>query len=186
MAQWLSLSCSLLFEAAGKPLVCVCIYIYIHWHIHIVCMYIISTKKKNWGGKMWTRNVSRFGTKKITGWIEYFQHRGESWHLRLGEEKQMKSKGIWITESWEGSRSPWLLELEVCVRIRQTEWQPTPVFLAGEFHGQRNLVGYSPWGQKESDMTEQPSTHTPLLLSQTLTCSPLPALQMTGGYFYGE
>ena len=32
--------------------------------------------------------------------------------------------------------------------------------------------GYSPWGQKESDMTEQPSTHTPLLLSQTLTCSP--------------
>ena len=119
-AQWLSLSRSLLFEAAGKPLVGVCIYIYnTHTaHIHIVYMYIISTKKKNWGGKMWTRNVSRFGTKEITGWIEYFQHRGESWHLRLGEEKQMKSKGIWITESWEGSRSPWLLELEVCVRIR--------------------------------------------------------------------
>jgi len=28
------------------------------------------------------------------------------------------------------------------------EWQPTPVFLSGEFHGQRNLVGYSPWGHK--------------------------------------
>ena len=27
--------------------------------------------------------------------------------------------------------------------------------LAGEFHGQRSLVGYSPWGRKESDMTEQ-------------------------------
>ena len=26
------------------------------------------------------------------------------------------------------------------------EWQPNPVFLPGEFHGQRNLVGYSPWG----------------------------------------
>ena len=26
------------------------------------------------------------------------------------------------------------------------EWLPTPVFLPGEFHGQRNLVGYSPWG----------------------------------------
>jgi len=25
----------------------------------------------------------------------------------------------------------------------------------GEFHGQRSLVGYSPWGQKELDMTEQ-------------------------------
>ena len=32
--------------------------------------------------------------------------------------------------------------------------QPTPLFLPGEFHGQRNLVGYTPWGHKESDMTE--------------------------------
>ena len=35
------------------------------------------------------------------------------------------------------------------------KWQPTPVFLPGEFHGQRSLVGYTPWGRKESDMTEQ-------------------------------
>ena len=34
-------------------------------------------------------------------------------------------------------------------------WQPSPVFLSGEFHGQRSLVGYSPWGCKESDMTER-------------------------------
>ena len=34
------------------------------------------------------------------------------------------------------------------------EWQPTPVFLPGEPHGQRSLAGYSPWGRKESDMTE--------------------------------
>ena len=34
-------------------------------------------------------------------------------------------------------------------------WQPTPVFLPGEFHGQRSLVGYSPWGRKESDTTER-------------------------------
>ena len=31
----------------------------------------------------------------------------------------------------------------------------TPVFLPGESHGQRSLVGYSSWGHKESDMTEQ-------------------------------
>ena len=29
-----------------------------------------------------------------------------------------------------------------------------PVFWPGEFHGQRSLAGYSPWGHKESDMTE--------------------------------
>ena len=33
-------------------------------------------------------------------------------------------------------------------------WQPTPVFLPGESHGQRSLAGYSPWGHKESDVTE--------------------------------
>ena len=35
------------------------------------------------------------------------------------------------------------------------KWQPTPVLLPGKFHGQRSLVGYSPWGCKELDMTEQ-------------------------------
>ena len=33
-------------------------------------------------------------------------------------------------------------------------WQPTPVLLPGKFHGLRSLVGYSPWGHKELDMTE--------------------------------
>ena len=45
-------------------------------------------------------------------------------------------------DPWVG-KSPW-----------RRKWQPTPVFLPGESHGQRNLVGYSPWGCKESDMTE--------------------------------
>ena len=35
------------------------------------------------------------------------------------------------------------------------KWQPTPVCLPGKSHGQRILTGYSPWGHKESDMTEQ-------------------------------
>ena len=37
-------------------------------------------------------------------------------------------------------------------------WQPTPVFLPGEFHGQRSLAGSSPWGRKESDATEHAHT----------------------------
>ena len=42
-------------------------------------------------------------------------------------------------------------------------WQPTPVFLPGESHGQRSLVGYSPGGPKELDMTERLRTHTLLI-----------------------
>ena len=35
------------------------------------------------------------------------------------------------------------------------KWQPTPVFLLGKSHGQKSLVGYSPWGHKESEMTKK-------------------------------
>ena len=35
------------------------------------------------------------------------------------------------------------------------KWQPTLAFLPGKFHRQRSLVGYSPWGHKELDMTEK-------------------------------
>ena len=42
---------------------------------------------------------------------------------------------------------------------RSTDWrrkqQPTPVFLPGEYHGQRSLASYRPWGLKEPDRTEQ-------------------------------
>ena len=39
------------------------------------------------------------------------------------------------------------------------KWQPTPVFLPGKSHGQRSLVGYSPWGREESDTTERLHFH---------------------------
>ena len=47
-----------------------------------------------------------------------------------------------MSDSWVG-KIPW-----------RREQLPTPVFLPGEFHGQRSLEGHSPWGRKESDMTE--------------------------------
>ena len=44
---------------------------------------------------------------------------------------------------------PWIGKIP-----RGREWQPTPVFLPGESHGQRSLAGYNPCGPKELDMTE--------------------------------
>ena len=46
--------------------------------------------------------------------------------------------------------NPWVRKISW-----RTELQPTPVFLPGEFYGQRSLADYSPWGHKESDMTER-------------------------------
>ena len=39
------------------------------------------------------------------------------------------------------------------------QWQSTPVLLPGKSHGRRSLIGYSPWGLEESDMTERLHFH---------------------------
>ena len=39
--------------------------------------------------------------------------------------------------------------------VWRKKWQPTPVFLPGKSHEQKSLEGYSPWGHKEFDTTEQ-------------------------------
>ena len=49
---------------------------------------------------------------------------------------------IWV--QFLGWEDPW-----------RGEWLSSPVFLSGDFHGQRSLAGYSPWGLKESDTTER-------------------------------
>ena len=56
--------------------------------------------------------------------------------------------------------NPWVRKIS-----RRRKWQPTPVFLPGKSHGWWNLVGCSPWGRKESDMTEQLHFHFKLLQS---------------------
>ena len=44
-----------------------------------------------------------------------------------------------------------------------TEWKGrSELFLPGEFHGRRNLAGYTPWGRKELDTTERLHFHFPL------------------------
>ena len=39
------------------------------------------------------------------------------------------------------------------------QWHPTPALLPGKPHGRRSLVGCSPWGREESDMTERLPFH---------------------------
>ena len=54
---------------------------------------------------------------------------------------QQEMQEMWL-DPWVG-KIPW-----------RRAWQPTPVFLPGESHGLGSLVGYSPLGNKESDMTK--------------------------------
>ena len=51
---------------------------------------------------------------------------------------------------WDTQVQPWVWKIPW-----RGEWQLTSVFLPGELHEQRRLVGYTPWGCKESDMTQR-------------------------------
>ena len=51
------------------------------------------------------------------------------------------------------------------------KWQPAPVFLPGKFHGQRTLMGHSPWSHKKSDTTERLSSSIARMLQCAITNS---------------
>ena len=57
----------------------------------------------------------------------------------------------------------------ICLR----QWQPTPVLLLGKSHGQRSLVGFSPWGREELDTTERLHFHFSLSCTGEGNGSPL-------------
>ena len=56
----------------------------------------------------------------------------------------------WLLQCRRPRFDPWVRKISW-----RREWLPTLAFLAGEFHGQRSLVGYSPWVPKVLDTTEQ-------------------------------
>ena len=89
------------------------------------------------------------------------------WAAREGENQQCRSPRF----------DPWVGKI-----IWRKEWQPIPVFLPGEFHGQRSLMGHSPWGRKELNTTEPLTLH--YLASTDSKCSKHPWLVGRSlGYF---
>ena len=96
------------------------------------------------------------------------------------EERLVGSLGTYCLGVWSGWEQPQGTKCLVCgtwqyvqvdfVRIelncrtpswchRRRQWHPTPVLLPGKSHGRRSLVGCSPWGRYESDMTERLHFH---------------------------
>ena len=58
-----------------------------------------------------------------------------------------------LTWNWLWAPSATIKEDPVSY-FQRRQWHPTPVLLPGKSHGWRSLVGCSPWGHEESDMTE--------------------------------
>ena len=85
--------------------------------------------------RKWTNSKGKLKDEQIT-----FSHRKQGGFPGGLDSKD--SARQYRFDPWVG-KTPW-----------RREWQLIPVFLPWEFHGQRRLVSYSPWGCKESDMTE--------------------------------
>ena len=104
------------------------------------------------GGAWW---AAVYGAAQSRTWLKWLSSNSSSsgpsgWHQWLKKEKsacQCRRQKRLGFNLWVG-KIPW-----------SRKWQPTPVSLPGESHGQRSLAGYSPWGHKESDVTEHMCTH---------------------------
>ena len=111
-----------------------------------------------WIYKMWYINTMGYypGTKRN----EVFKSQNimENPSMKIAAWKELVWKGYPFYDSdympsckrqiYGDSKIPW-----------RREWQPTPVFLPRESHGQRSLTGYNPWGQKNRTGLKRLSSH---------------------------
>ena len=90
----------------------------------------------------WSRHTSGYSINAF--WLSSIPLKMRPLNLipRWCSGKESSCQVKWCGFDWVG-KLPW-----------RRQWQPTPVFLPGEFHAQRSLATYSPWDPKELDVTE--------------------------------
>ena len=110
----------------------------------------MGTKSYNWTLNVpqaghWSKwNIQTQRSHAILSPNSRQQHDRERLILFLVAQMVKSLPAMWEIWVWSlDGKMPW-----------KRKWQPTPVFLPGEFQGQRNLVGYGPWGRKKSNTTE--------------------------------
>ena len=126
-------------------------YCFLKWKHNLLCLQQKYKSITTSGGSHNSGQIHRakLASEKPTKplnleWIDYLSTGELSYPLSGGSDSKEStcSAGDWVRSlGWE---DPW-----------RRKWQPTPIFLPGEFHGQRSLVNYNPWGCEESDTTEQ-------------------------------
>ena len=116
-----------------------------HWAFSLSHLTLAYSFFKSWIKRLSSKFVWVF--KKLT--FHIIPKTAKHFHIysfinviyKLQNVIKKKSIKLWNWTFWVG-KIPW-----------RREWLHAPVFLPGEFHKQRSLAVYSPWGQKDSDMT---------------------------------
>ena len=101
---------------------------------------IFQARILGWGAISFSRGSSQ---PRDWTWVSLTVDRHFTiWAIREVIKNHLPMQGTWVRSlGWE---VPW-----------RRKWKSTPGLLPGKSHGQRSLVGYSPWGRKESDTTER-------------------------------
>ena len=102
-------------------------------------------------GKDWKQEEKGTTENEMVGWYHQLDGHGFGWTPGVGDGQG----GLARSDSWGCRvRHDWATEMNWTELRRGNGNSLTPVYLPGKSHGQRSLVGYSPWGHKELDMTE--------------------------------
>ena len=108
--------------------VCVCVYVYMHTYIYILGFPCGSAGKET---------ACNAGDHGLIPGLGRSPGEGKGYPLQyFGLENSVDCIVHWVTKSWTGLSDFW-----------RRQWHPTPVLLPGKSHGQRSLVGCSPWGR---------------------------------------
>ena len=114
--------------------------------------------------------------KNLYKWIYVYMHTTFFWIFSLGLRKYVFTFNLFhVIFAWYYVyNTTWHLEIrKFRLRNRRRQWHPTPVLLPWKSHGRRTLVGFSPWGRKESDTTEQLHFHFSFLCTGEGNGNPL-------------
>ena len=130
-----------------------------------------TTQTVCFAGKMlpWTLQLYKFSSGLSSllclqnfPWSSHLSSFLQSLQRQLMPNPNIKKSQLLCQETETHFLLPWKLDSPVRI-TRRRQWHPTPVLLPGKSHGWRSLVGCSPWGRKESDMTERLHFHFSLL-----------------------
>ena len=126
----------------------------------------IEDRRRGWQQRMrWLNGITDSMNMILGGLWELVMDRGlaccSSWGRK---EADLTERLNWTKLTHWESRSrdtkwPWQIPVLNDTSGFRIQWHPTPVLLPGKSHGWRSLVGCSPWGRKESDMTERLPFH---------------------------
>ena len=117
-------------------------------------------------------HLSNTHNKSVRKYFDYF-----TLHVRTRELVRLRNLPLPAINKWQDR-----------FKTRRRQWHPTPVLLPGKSHGQRSLVGCSPWGHEESDTTERLHFHFSLSCigegnGNPLQCSCLENLRDGGAWW---